>query len=178
MDPDVEADETFFDRFRTFNDLDEFLAQVHDSLDFYHNLSSIVTVDYITNEQLDLKGKEGFCPQESDFTSPDPIPPPLKPDDDNDLKDVTDYQSVGVVCYNFTSQEDYLEQNPVLFTLHFTDRGADSKYIRNIIANESDDVLFLSENHISLVVRRTSQGHYGIFGSKHKVKVSLPKKPN
>lgn len=76
------------------------------------------------------------------------------------------------MCYNFTSKKDYLEQNPVVFTVHFTDRGADSREIVRIIANETDDILFVSDNHISLVVRRTSQGKYGIFSHKHKVKVS------
>lgn len=50
LDPDIEADSVAFDRFRTFKGLDEFLAQVHNSLDFYHNLTSILTEDYITNE--------------------------------------------------------------------------------------------------------------------------------
>lgn len=138
------------------------------SLDFYQNLTSVRSDDYLTNEALDLQGKNAFCPQREDFG------PNRTHYEFLDHGDLAEYHSVGVTCRNYTTNEFYLEQNPVVTTLHFVDGGnVKVEFIKKLVNNDSDDLLSVSTTHMSFVVRRTSNNKYGVFSDKRKVKVSL-----
>lgn len=142
------------------------MDQVHNSLDFYQNLTSEASLDYLSNEDLDLRSKQKLCPLPEDF-GPNATYYNL-----TDHDEVGDYTAVGLQCLNYTTRKMYLEQNPVVTTLHFHGRGLRSEYIKQVIANDSDDILSVSESHLSFLVRRTSQNKYGVFSSQSKVKVS------
>lgn len=81
----------------------EFQKLIFDSIDYYQNLSSRESDDYLSNEDLDIKSKHKLCPEKSDFG---PNKTHYKYVDYNEIGY---YYSVGLFCYNYTTKKTYLE---------------------------------------------------------------------
>ena len=77
----------------------------------------------------------------------------------------------GVMSKNYTSNEMYLEQTPIIVTIK-TKVNANLERLNEYIEPNKDDVVINTGDRIIFTVRRTSKSKYGLLTDKKGFKVS------
>ena len=169
MNPDIAVDDLFYDRNLALYSVDEVIKLVKGSIDFFQSMESKVFTDYSNSEVKTLIESNKYCPPKEDY--------PVNQTTYNRTKfhkDVSFYNSVGVVCLNYTSNKDYAAQAPILATFILKEsQNIPHDVLLQILGDDQDDIFSFVNGLFILTIRGTSKDNYGIFRKREQIKTLL-----